>query len=316
MYTPPLSLVIPLFNEAGNVGKLHEEISTVLEDYPNAWEIIFVNDGSRDSSAQVLSALFIQDPTHVRVITLRTNSGKALALQAGFSEAKGEYIFTMDADLQDDPEEIPAFIKKINEGYDLVSGWKHNRLDSPLKNTTSKFYNWITRKVSGIELRDFNCGFKLYRAETAKDLTLYGELHRYIPVMAGNLGYTIGEIPVNHRKRFSGSTKYGAIRFINGLLDLMTVMFITKYRFRPLHLFGYLGISFFGLGALGASYLTILKFATGASIGERPLLLFSVLLMIVGVQLAMSGLIAELMTSSSQRPKVTPPISQIERSDV
>lgn len=291
--TPTLSIVVPLYNEAGNLAKLFEEITHTLHQYPAMWEVIFVNDGSRDSSQTVIEELHTKDSHHVRGIQFKRNAGKAAALQSGFRLAKGEVIITMDADLQDDPQEIPRFLEKLAEGYGLVSGWKERRKDSWLKNSTSKFFNAVTRHTSGINLRDFNCGFKAYLKEATEELHLYGELHRYIPVLVDAQGYTIAEIPVHHRKRYDGRTKYGALRFLHGFFDLATVIFITRYKVRPLHLFGYVGLSCFGLGFLGGLYLTVVKLLDHVSIGERPLLLLSVMLMIMGVQIMVLGLIGE-----------------------
>ncbi len=296
-----ISLVIPVFNEAENIEPLYDETVSVLETIEENYEIIFVNDGSLDGTQDKINSLFKQDFKHIRGIQLLSQTGKAAALHAGFQLAKGEIIFTMDGDLQDDPHEIPNFLKKLNEGYDLVSGWKQNRKDSFVKNKTSKVFNAVTNIISRVKLHDFNCGFKAYRAEAVKDLNLYGELHRYIPVLVAARGYKVTEIPVHHRKRRNGKSKYGLLRFIHGALDIVTVMFITKFHSRPLHLFGYVGASFFTLGFLFGLYLTAAKFIGHQSIGERPLLLFSVMLMIMGVQIGITGLVSEQIATMSHK---------------
>lgn len=288
-----ISIVIPALNEAENLTPLCQEIAAAFSVLPHDYEIIIVDDGSRDKTKQITDQLFHEDPNHIRVIQFRNNFGKAAALHAGFQLAKGDIIIQMDADLQDDPAEIPRFIEKIHEGFDLVVGWKKHRLDGTVKNKTSRIFNGTTNLISLAKLHDHNCGFKAYRADTAKGLNIYGELHRYIGVIISNQGYLVAEIPVNHRKRLSGSSKYGPIRFIHGFLDLLTVVFITKFRSRPLHLFGYLGITFFLIGISIALYLLYVKFLGNQSIGDRPLLLFSVMFMIMGVQIGVTGLVGE-----------------------
>ncbi|MBU1087967.1 MAG: glycosyltransferase family 2 protein [Candidatus Omnitrophica bacterium] len=296
-----ISIVIPVFNEAENIKLLYEEIVSVLETIGKDYEIIFVNDGSLDTTQEKIDSLFNKDSKHTLGIQLLTQSGKAAALHAGFQLAKGEIIFTLDGDLQDDPHEIPSFLKKLDEGYDLVSGWKQNRKDSFIKNNTSKIFNAVTNTISRVKLHDFNCGFKAYKSNAVKGLNLYGELHRYIPVLVAARGYKVTEIPVHHRKRINGKSKYGLLRFIHGALDIVTVMFITKFHSRPLHLFGYVGASFFTLGFLFGLYLTAAKFIRHQGIGERPLLLFSVMLMIMGVQIGITGLVSEQIATMSHK---------------
>lgn len=296
-----ISIIIPVFNEAENIELLYEEIISVLETIEKDYEIIFVNDGSLDTTQDRIDSLFNKDSNHIRGIQLLTQTGKAAALHAGFQLAKGDIIFTMDGDLQDDPHEIPNFLKKIDEGYDLVSGWKQNRKDSFIKNNTSKIFNAVTNAISRVKLHDFNCGFKAYKSNVVKGLNLYGELHRYIPVLVAARGYKVTEIPVQHRKRRNGKSKYGLLRFIHGALDIVTVMFITKFHSRPLHLFGYVGACFFTLGFLFGLYLTAVKFIGHQSIGERPLLLFSVMLMIMGVQIGITGLVSEQIATMSHK---------------
>lgn len=292
-----ISIVIPVFNEAENIKLLYEEIVSVLEILEKDFEIIFVNDGSRDVSQQEMENLFQKDPKRIRGIQFRNHFGKAAALHAGFQLAKGNTIVTMDGDLQDDPRELPKLLVKFNEGYDMVSGWKHKRKDSFVKNNTSKIFNAFTNLISKVKLHDFNCGFKAYKAEVAKGVNLYGELHRYIPVIVASQGYSVGEVEVEHRKRVNGHSKYNGFRFIHGFLDLFTVLFITRFRARPLHLFGYIGLMFFLIGFMIGLYLSGVKFIGHQSIGERPLLLFSVMLMIMGVQIGVTGLVGEQITT-------------------
>lgn len=300
-----ISFVIPVFNESANIIPLYEEIVAVVQNMPYAYEIIFVNDGSLDTTQEKIEYLHQLDKEHVKGIQMRHQSGKAAALHAGFQIAQGKLVFTLDGDLQDDPVEIPNFIAKIDEGYDMVSGWKYNRLDSFVKNKTSKIFNAVTNSISKVKLHDHNCGFKVYKSEIVKELNLYGELHRYIPVLVSAKGYRVAEIPVNHRKRHSGKSKYGPIRFIHGFLDLLTVLFITKFQSRPLHLFGYLGISFFTLGLLFALYLSFIKIFIHHAIGDRPLLLLAVMLMIMGVQIGITGLISEQLSNIRHENKVS-----------
>lgn len=291
-----ISIIIPCFNESESLAKLLDELLISLKKIKYEYEIIFVNDGSTDHTQKVLEKLYQKNP-QIKIITLRNNFGKASALHAGFQHSKGQFIVQLDADLQDDPSELPRFISKLEEGYDVVVGWKQNRKDSFIKNNTSKFFNSITNNLSQAKLHDHNCGFKAYQAEAAKGLNLYGELHRYIPVLLSAQGYSIIELPINHRQRIYGSSKYGVTRFIHGFLDLFTVLFITKFRSRPLHLFGYIGISFFVLGFSLAIYLSLVKIVGGQAIGERPLLLFSVMLIILGVQIGVTGLVGEQLAS-------------------
>lgn len=292
-----ISVVVPILDETKNIKPLYDQIVSVFSRLGNRFEIIFVNDGSRDRSQEEIEALYLLDPGRVRAIQFRHNFGKAAALYAGFKSARGDIIATIDGDLQDDPEELPALISKLDEGYDLVSGWKNNRKDSFVKNITSKLFNAATNLVSRVKLHDFNCGMKVYRSEVAKGLNLYGELHRYIPVLASSQGYRVCEVKIEHRRRINGHSKYNGFRFVHGFLDLITVLFITRFRARPLHLFGYLGMGFFILGFFCALYLTGVKFVGHQAIGERPLLLFSVMLMIMGVQICVTGLVGEQITT-------------------
>jgi len=289
-----VSIVIPAYNEADNLSHLCLEIGEAMKGITDDYEVIIVNDGSSDSTEHVVENLFKRDGRHIVGIHFRSNFGKASALKAGFGQAGGNIIITMDADLQDDPKEIPCFMAKIKEGYDLVSGWKQNRKDSFVKNSSSKFFNAVTSLFSKIKLHDFNCGFKAYRKEVAKGLDLYGQLHRYIPVIVGNQGYKIAEIPVHHRKRKFGKSKYGPVRFLNGFLDLLTVMILTKYFKRPAHFFGAFGTLALLIGLAISGYITYLKLVYGDIQGHTPLFIAGILLIMVGIQLISLGLIGEM----------------------
>ena len=277
---------------------LYDELESALQPLGRSWEAVFVDDGSTDGSFASLTRLH-NAHDNVRVIRLRRNFGKAAALAAGFAQAEGDVVVTIDADLQDDPAEIPRLLAKLDEGFDLVSGWKAHRRDPLTRRVLSKIFNWVTGRVSGLRLHDLNCGLKAYRAEVVRGLPLYGELHRFIPVLAHYRGPRIAELPVNHRPREHGRSRYGVERYVRGFLVLLTVSFIGRYRYRPLHLFGGLGLL---LGALGFGvllYLTVLKI-DGHAIGQRPLLFLGVLLMVVGLQFFSLGLISELITSQHE----------------
>ncbi|MDY0337000.1 MAG: glycosyltransferase family 2 protein [Candidatus Cloacimonadaceae bacterium] len=287
-----LSFVIPVLNEAESLKQLYNEIkqNTVHHEV----EIIFIDDGSRDDSFATMEDLANQDKA-VKVIKFRRNFGKAAALQQGFDLASGEVIFTLDADLQDDPIEIPQFLTKLDEGYDLVSGWKRKRLDPWHKRLPSKLFNSVTAKTFKLKLRDYNCGYKAYRASVVKELTLYGEMHRYIPALAHSLGYRVGEIPVQHRARQFGVSKYGIERYLRGFFDLLTVKMVTQYVKSPLYLFGRIGLSSSILGMLITIYLAVLKVFWGMPLSNRPLLFLGILLILGGLQFISLGLISELI---------------------
>ncbi|MCK4524835.1 MAG: glycosyltransferase family 2 protein [Candidatus Andersenbacteria bacterium] len=309
-----ISIVIPAYNEAENLPLLCAEITSIMKNITDDYEIIIVNDGSSDKTQEVIEKLFQDDHDHIKGIQFRSNFGKASALKAGFNEARGKIIFTMDADLQDDPKEIPNFIAKINEGHDLVSGWKQNRKDSFIKNTSSKFFNLVTSLFSRVQLHDFNCGFKAYRREVAKSLDLYGQLHRYIPVIARNQGYKIAEIPIHHRKRKFGRSKYGPIRFLNGFLDLLTVMMLTKYFKRPAHFFGGLGSIALIIGFFIGLYITYLRLFTGSIQSRLPLFIAGILLIMVGFQLLSLGLIGEMFVKNYAKEDESLKIKKIIKS--
>ena len=298
--TLDLSIVIPLMNEEDSLVQLHQELTESLAATNKSYELIFIDDGSTDKSYSVLQTLHEQD-SNIEVIQFRRNFGKAAALQAAFDIAQGEFVFTMDADLQDDPKEIPRFLEKIEEGYDIVSGWKENRLDPVDKTLPSKLFNWATRKISGLELNDFNCGFKVYRREVLDHINLYGELHRYIPVLAFWKGFSVGEIPVEHRAREHGVSKYGFERMFKGLFDLLTIYFTRKYERRPLHVFGFLGLIFGLIGTVALTYLSLLWVFDMGPIGTRPLLFFGILSVIFGAQLISFGLLAEMIAKMDNK---------------
>jgi glycosyltransferase involved in cell wall biosynthesis len=290
-----ISVVVPVHNEERSVALLYDELRSALEPLATPWEAIFVDDGSTDGSFAALTRLH-NGTDNVRVVRLRRNFGKAAALRAGFDQAQGETVVTIDGDLQDDPAEIPRLLAKLDEGFDLVSGWKTHRRDRLTRRILSRIFNRVTGWFSGVHLHDMNCGLKAYRAEVVHGLRLYGELHRFIPVLAHYRGFRIAELPVNHRPREHGRSRYGVERYLRGFLDLLTVSFIGRYRHRPLHLFGGLGLI---LGAFGTAilvYLTVLK-ALGNAIGHRPLLLLGVLLVVIGMQFFSLGLISEMITS-------------------
>jgi len=290
-----ISVVIPVHNEERSVALLLDALGSTLDGLGRDWEAVFVDDGSTDGTFSSLTRLHA-NASNVRIVRLRRNFGKAAALQAGFEAAQGEVIVTIDGDLQDDPAEIPRLLAKLDEGFDLVSGWKTKRRDPLTRRIPSKIFNWVSGRVSGIRLHDLNCGLKAYRAEVLRGLQIYGELHRFIPVLAHYRGFRVAEIPVNHRPREHGRSRYGVERYVRGFLDLLTVTFMGRYRHRPLHLFGGLGLGLSLLGGVVLAYLTALKLA-GQAIGHRPLLTLGVLLIVVGMQFVSLGLLSELITS-------------------
>jgi glycosyltransferase involved in cell wall biosynthesis len=290
-----LSVVVPVYNEERSVELLFDEIRAALEPLEQEWEVVFVDDGSTDASFSALTRLHSRAP-NVRVVRLRRNFGKAAALSAGFGQSAGDVIVTIDADGQDDPSEIPRLLAKLDEGYDLVSGWKTKRRDPWRRRVLSRIFNRVTGWISGVRLHDMNCGLKAYRAEVVRGLALYGELHRFLPVLAHERGFRITELAVNHRPREHGRSRYGLERYLRGFFDLITVTFMGRYRHRPLHLFGGLGLALGGIGFLICVYLTVLWF-TGHAIGHRPLLTLGVLLVVVGMQFLSLGLIGEMITT-------------------
>lgn len=303
-----VSLVIPLLNEAESLNELHDWIVSQMQANAYTYELIFVDDGSTDESWQIIDSLS-KSNTSVKAIRFKRNYGKSQALNAGFKMANGKVVITMDADLQDNPEEIPELVKMIeSENYDLVSGWKKKRYDSFFaKNLPSKLFNWAARKTSGIQLHDFNCGLKAYKNEVVKAIDVYGEMHRYIPVLAKNAGYErITEKVVQHQARKYGYTKFGADRFINGFLDLITIWFVSKFAKRPMHFFGSLGSLVFLIGFLFALYLGIDKLyinTKGRLITQRPEFYIALVSMIIGTQLFLAGFISEMISRNKSNKK-------------
>ncbi len=292
-----LSIVIPLYDEEESVIPLSNEIKKTLKTIAIGYEVIFVDDGSKDNSLNVIKDICKQD-NRFKYLSFRKNYGKSAALQMGFKEVTGDVVVTMDADLQDDPAEIINLLKKLTEGYDLVSGWKKRRFDPFIKKYSSRFFNFTTRLMSGIKIHDFNCGLKAYRREVIDSIKIYGELHRYIPVLADWSGFTVTEIPVKHHPRRYGKTKFGISRFFKGFIDLITVMFSTRYIKRPMHFFGFLGALSFLVGFGVLTYLTI-DWINGHALSNRPMLFLGMLLIIVGVQFFSVGLLGEMLVRNS-----------------
>ncbi|GBD06511.1 Undecaprenyl-phosphate 4-deoxy-4-formamido-L-arabinose transferase [bacterium HR21] len=294
-----LSLVVPFYNEAESLPELLPRLIAVAEQIAGqAYEIWLIDDGSTDGSFQVVRR-FAQENPRVHGIRFRRNYGKSAALAVGFAEAQGRYVVTLDADLQDEPEEIPRLLAKLEEGYDLVSGWKRHRQDPLSKTLPSRLFNAVVSLVSGLRLHDFNCGLKAYRSEVVKTLQIYGEMHRYIPALAHWEGFRVTELPVRHHPRKYGRSKFGASRFVKGFLDLLTFIFTTRFLRRPLHLFGTLGIVFVVAGLLVDAYLVVEWWLGRTALSNRPLLFFGLGLIIVGVQLVSLGLLGELVVKGS-----------------
>ena len=293
-----ISIVVPLLNEQPCLAELYDELAGALDLHELDWEVVFVDDGSTDGSYQELVRLH-ESRLNVRVVRLRRNFGKAAALAAGVEVASGQIVVTMDADLQDDPAEIPKLIAKLDEGYDVVSGWKCDRQDPFVRRFVSRIYNGATRLATGVKLHDMNCGLKAYRAEVFENVRLYGERHRFVPVLAHHLGFSVTELPVNHRPRLNGRSRFGIERYLRSPFDLLTIVFMGRYRYRPLHLFGGVGFAASLAGAAILLILTVEKIG-GAGIGGRPLLLLGILLVVVGVQFLSLGLIGEMLTSQHE----------------
>lgn len=300
---PQISIVIPLFNEDESLTELHQWISKVMTANNFSYEVVFVDDGSTDKSWEVIQKLQATD-SHIRGIKFQRNYGKSAALHVGFQATKGNVVITMDADLQDSPDEIPELYKMIaEEKFDLVSGWKKKRYDPISKTIPTKIYNGVNRMMSGIKLHDMNCGLKAYRKEVVKSIEIFGEMHRYIPVIAKAAGFPkIGEKVVQHQERKYGVTKFGLNRFINGFLDLFTITFITKFGKKPMHIFGLLGTLFFIIGFCFAMWMVIDKLfidTTGRLIADRAEFYISLISMVIGVQLFLAGFIGELISRNS-----------------
>ena len=299
-----LSIVIPFYNEVDSLAELYTRVSRSADTCVSAgqisdWELWLIDDGSTDGSAEIAERFTASD-SRVGLVVFRKNRGKAAALQAGFSRASGDVIITMDADLQDDPDEIPRFLEQLEQGYDVVSGWKKQRNDPAEKRIPSRLFNAVTAKGSGVKLHDFNCGFKAYRSEVVRSFTLYGELHRYIPVLAARSGFRITEIVVQHHKREHGTSKYGIERYLRGLFDSMTTLFLLKYFDRPMYFFGRFGLISFLIGFVLCGILTV-EWAMGQSIGNRPLLLLGVMLILLGMQFFGTGYLASMIVETNAR---------------
>jgi glycosyltransferase involved in cell wall biosynthesis len=296
-----LSLIVPVLNEVDSLAELHRQVEAACAAAGLEWELLLIDDGSTDGSWAAIELLAQRDPRVVG-IRFRRNFGKAAAQMAGLRTARGDMLMTMDADLQDDPAEIPAFLARLAEGYDVVNGWKQRRLDPWHKVYPSKVFNWMVSRLTGLTLHDHNCGLKAFRAEVGRELRLYGELHRFIPVLAHARGFKVTEQPVHHRPRLHGRSKYGVRRFLRGFLDLLTVKFITGFGDRPQHMLGGIGFVFFGLGLTGLGYLAILWMLMNVlhvlpvrEVGTRPLLIYSLASLLLGAQAVSLGLIAELL---------------------
>ena len=296
-----ISIVVPLYNEAESLPHLAEWIDRVMKEHGFSYEVVMVDDGSRDGSWQVIEELHQKNPAY-RGVKFRRNYGKSAALNVGFAATQGDVVITMDADLQDSPDEVPELYRMIKEdGYDLVSGWKKKRYDSKLaKNIPSKFFNWTTRRMSGIKLHDFNCGLKAYRHEVVKSIEVYGEMHRYIPVIAKWAGFAkIGEKVVQHRKREFGVTKFGMNRFINGYLDLMSIMFMSKFGKQPMHFFGAVGSLSFLFGFIALTVVLIMRLAGRMALTNSVWFYLSMLFVLIGMMLFLAGFLGELICRNS-----------------
>ncbi|MFQ5510756.1 MAG: glycosyltransferase family 2 protein [Candidatus Krumholzibacteriia bacterium] len=290
-----ISVVIPLYNEEGSLRELFDRLEDVMSGIGEEYEYVFVDDGSVDKSLLILRELHERSP-RVNVISFRRNYGKSAALSTAFREVRGDYVVTIDADLQDDPDEIPALLKKIRDGADLVSGWKQDRRDPWTKTIPSKLFNGVTALVSGLKLHDFNCGLKAYRTEVVQAISIYGELHRYVPVLAGWQGFRVEELRVRHSKRKYGKSKYGGERFLNGFFDLITVMFIARRAMSPLHFFGRIAFVLFVLGGIPQLYFLV-RYVGGAGLHVRPIMLAGFVLIIVALQIGSIGLLAEMISA-------------------
>jgi glycosyltransferase involved in cell wall biosynthesis len=304
---PRVSLVVPGLNEGESLAELASRIDKALAG-KEQYEIIFVDDGSTDDSWGIIKRLSSENPA-VRGVRLRKNFGKATALSAGFRKARGTIFVTMDADLQDDPEDLPSFLTKLEEGNDCVVGWKVNRLDPANRRVLSRIFNGTVGLLTGVRLHDMNCGFKAYRSEVIRSIPIYGDLFRFIPALAASQGFSVTEIPIKHHARKYGRSRYGLERILRGFFDLISVLFLTRYQKKPMHLFGLVGLVLAGIGTLIETYLTVLWFL-GHKIGDRPLLMLGVLMIVTGIQLFSLGLIGEFLTYQSHTRFVAdePPI--------
>ena len=295
-----VSVVVPVFNERATLAPLVEQCRAALDPLGLRWEIVFVDDGSTDGTFEAVAALRAGEP-RVRAVRLRANIGKAAALAVGFRAVRGADVVTMDGDLQDDPAEIPRLLARLDEGYDLVSGWKRERQDPVTRVIASRLFNGLSRAVSGVRLHDMNCGLKAYRREVTLEVPLYGELHRFIPLLALWRGFRISELPVSHRPRAVGRSRYGWSRALRGVMDLVTVVCLTRYNRRPAHFFSLPGTVLIAIGSSLCGYVAYLRLAYGHIWNRHPLLMFAVLLVVVGVQLFTTGLLGEMMVDAGRR---------------
>ena len=294
-----ISVVIPVYNEVESVEQLYKELIKVLSSF-DSYQIIFVDDGSSDGSVNVIKKI-VENDINTIIIQFHRNYGKSAALGEGFKNADGEYIVTMDADLQDDPKEVPNLIAKLEEGFDLVSGWKKDRKDPLSKKIPSKFFNFITRLFTGVKIHDFNCGLKIYRQSVVKTLEIYGGRHRYIPALAGYKNFKVTEIIVNHRPRLYGETKYGGSRMFHGFFDLISIVFLSKYTQSPLYFFGKIGLYTFLSGVGIEIYIIYLKYALNEPFAKHmALLMLGVLIIVIGIQFFSIGLVGEMIANSNQ----------------
>ena len=302
-----LSIVIPVYNEVESLPLLHKAVHEALKDMQRSWEVIYVNDGSKDGSDKVLDALAVEDPAHVCVVQFRRNFGQTTAIAAGIDHAIGEVITFLDADLQNDPADIPMMLEKLDEGYDVVSGWRKNREDNAItRNLPSHMANWLISNVTGVHLHDYGCTLKAYRREVITGFRLYGEMHRFIPVYANSVGAKILEVPVRHHARQFGQSKYGLERTVKVVLDLMAVQFLTKAAYKPIYLFGGGGIALIAAGILGVLFLTIRKLFFQIDVASSPFFILSVMTGLMGGQSILMGLIAELLVRTYHESQSKP----------
>lgn len=306
-HPPAISIVIPLYNEEGNVEALYEQLSAALKLLNHPYEVIIVDDGSTDASFERLKAIHARDPRW-QIIQFRRNFGQTAAIAAGFQHASGDVIVTLDADLQNDPNDIGALLTKLDEGYDIVSGWRVWRKEPLLtRRIPSQVANWLISRTTGIHLHDYGCSLKAYRREVAKGVRLYGDLHRFIPALASQMGVRVAEIPVNDRPRHAGKSKYGLSRTFRVFLDLIGVIFFLSYFHRPLRVFGGIGTVIGGIGALILLYLGYVRIVLAQDIGDRPLTLLGILLLVLGVQMISTGLIADMVMRTYHESQSKPP---------
>lgn len=312
MTSTDLSIVIPALNEGQALPGLLDEISRACDPLERTWEAIVVDDGSTDGTIELVEALAARRP-EIRAVRLRRNFGKSLALAAGFEHCAGDVIVTIDGDGQDDPADIPVLLEGLDRGADLVSGWKRDRRDPWTRRAASRVFNWVTARLTGVAMHDMNCGFKAYRGECARSLEIYGELHRFLPALAVQQGWKVAETPINHRPRLHGSSRFGTERYLRGALDLLAVVFVGRYEYRPLHLFGGVGIGLTLVGVVIEIYLTLVKLS-GKAIGGRPLLFLGLLLIVVGIQLLTFGLLAQMVVLNRRSISNSRlDVSQVER---